>query len=329
MRLMERLDAVAARRRLAPRTIECYRMWIKDFLHFSRVDGRWRHPNELHAPEVEQFLNHLARERRLSASSQNQATNAIVFLFKHVLGDELGGDHLGRFSAERARRPVRVPTVLSATEVQRVLDAIPPGSMTRLMVGLLYGCGLRVRECCMLRIRDLDFDRRQIIVRGGKGDKDRWVMLPQQSLGRLTDQIRAVRHRHERDLRQGGGYVPLPDALLHKVPQAQTDWRWQFMFPSVTLRRDSAGNGMRWHTDPAVLDRKIRHATQSAGVAKRVSAHTFRHSFATHLLENGYDIRQVQTLLGHADVKTTMIYTHVANKPSTAVQSPLDRLIAV
>jgi integron integrase len=317
---------VGLRRHLSPHTIECYQLWVRQFLRFNRVAGRWRRPGELFAADVEAFLTHLARDRRLSASSQNQATCALVFLYKQVLIEELGDDHLGRFVAERAQRPQRVPTVLSTDEAMRIIESIRAGAMHRLMVELLYGCGLRVMECCTLRLRDLDFDRGQIVVRGGKGDKDRVVMMPRAARGELVEQCRRVRAGHARDVRIDGGFVPLPVSLLHKVPYAQQDWRWQFLFPSVTLRRDEQGRGSRWHTNPSSLDRTIRAAVRRARVAKRVTCHTFRHSFATHLLEGGYDVRQVQTLLGHASLATTMIYTHVMNKPAVAVTSPLDRL---
>lgn len=326
MKLLERLRDVATRRHLARTTIQCYQLWIAEFLRFSRIEGQWREPCELGAAEVGAFLTHLARDRRLSASSQNQATCAIVFLYKQVLAGEVPDDHLGRFEFERSARPARVPTVLSADEVTRLIEAVKPGSMHRLMIELLYGCGLRAMECCTLRLRDIDFERSQIIVRGGKGDKDRIVMLPQALRRELIEQCRRVRMRHARDVRIDGGYVPLPDVLEHKVPYARQDWRWQYVFPSITLRRDSEGRGYRWHTNPSVLDRTIRGAARRARISKRVTAHTFRHSFATHVLEAGHDIRQVQTLLGHSALKTTMIYTHVMNKPAIAVTSPLDRL---
>ena len=354
--MLERVVAVAMRRHLSRSTIECYQRWIGAVLRYcstalpadaapsdpddpfdiplldeAPVHARaeapvWRHPRELGAAEVEAFLTHLARERRLSASSQNQAANAIVFLYKHVLAGEVADDHLGRFVAERSKRPVRVPTVLSRDEAVRVIEALPAGSMVRLMVELMYGTGLRVMECCTLRVRDVDFDRDQVIVRAAKGYKDRIVMLPRAVCGRLADQVRRVRRMHERDLGKGGGYVPISDSALHKLPYAESDWRWQFVFPSVTMRRDEQGRGRRWHANPSVLERAMKRATRVADVGKRVTCHTLRHSFATHLLEAGYDVRQVQTLLGHTSLKTTMIYTHVMQKPAVAVVSPLDRL---
>jgi integron integrase len=364
MKLLDRVRDVGLRRHLSPRTIECYQRWAHSFLLYcadrsraasegpaaADVDhpfdiplldeappvvrpGRaWRHPRELGAADVGEFLTHLARDRHLSASSQNQAANAISFLYKHVLADELPPDHLGRFAGERSKRPRRVPTVLSTDEARRILDEVPADSPRGLMVRLLYGTGLRVMECCTLRVRDLDFDRGQVIVRSGPvrlrsgRDKDRIVMLPVVLRAGLVEHLRARRHRHERDLAKGGGFVPLPPVLAHKVPYAEDDWRWQFVFPSKAMVRDEAGRGVRHHAAPGVLDRIIREATVRAGVAKRVTCHTFRHSFATHLLEAGYDVRQVQTLLGHAKLETTMLYTHVMNRPAVAVASPLDRL---
>ena len=326
MRLLERVAVVAARRRLAGTTLTCYAAWIRRFLVFHRTTEGWRHPSELRAAEVEAYLNHLAVRRRVSASTQNQALNAIVFLYRKVLGDELGEDHLGRFAAERARRPVRLPTVLSAGEVRRLIDALPEASMARLMVRLMYGTGMRLRECCTLRIRDVDFDRGQIVIRGGKGDKDRLVMLPGDCVGDLAMRCRCVRQVHAGELERGSGYVMVPDGLARKAPYAARDWRWQFLFPSTTVRRDDAGRGWRWFADPSTLDRKIRLAATAARLGKRVSAHTLRHSFATHLLEAGYDVRQVQTLLGHASLETTMIYTHIMRRPAIAVTSPLDAL---
>jgi site-specific recombinase XerD len=210
MKLLERVEAVGARRRLAKATVGCYRDWIVKFLRFCRDGSRWRRPAELGTADVERFLTHLAVRRRVSASAQNQAMCALVFLYKQVLGEELGSGYLGKFQAERARRPGRVPTVLSVDEVRRLIEAMTPGSAARTMAALMYGTGLRVMECCTLRVRDVDFDRRQIVVRGGKGDKDRVVMLPAALAGPLADQIRRVRHRHALDVERGGGVVPLP-----------------------------------------------------------------------------------------------------------------------
>ncbi|QOV89001.1 integron integrase [Humisphaera borealis] len=324
---MEQFHRAAKFHHLARNTIDCYQNWIEDFLRFSRVGDRWRHPRELRGPELATFLTHLAADRRLSASSQNQAACAVVFLYNKVLVDELGPEHLGKFSALRAKRPQRLPVVLSTSEVQRVIAHLRP-AIVGLMAELLYGTGMRVNECCTLRLRDLDFDRGHIHVRAAKGNKDRLVMLPKSLGGRLGSQVQKVRHRHARDVRQGGGFVPVSDAERHRMPYSQQDWRWQFLFASKVMRRDESGRGYRWFADAGAFGRRVSSAAQEAGIAKRVSPHTFRHSFATHLLEAGYDIRQVQTLLGHADVGTTMIYTHVMNKPQIGVMSPLDRLAA-
>jgi integron integrase len=219
-----------------------------------------------------------------------------------------------------------VPTVLSATEVQRVIEQVPADHMSRLMVELLYGTGMRVSEVCTLRVRDIDLGRAQIIVRAAKGDKDRVVMLPTVLRERLMGRIDLVEQRWRRDVNRGAGYAPVPDSLAHKRPRAGRELPLQFVFPSTVLRRDENGKGARWHVHPASLDRVVYAASLRAGVNKRVTCHTFRHSFATHLLENGYDIRQVQQLLGHESLKTTMIYTHVMNRPAVSVSSPLDRL---
>jgi integron integrase len=328
MKLLDELRAASARKHLAPRTIECYEAWVRNYLRFARAraGGQWRHPRELRGPDVEDFLNHLVLDRKLSASSQNQALNAVVFLYRHVLGHELGPDHLGAIEAERAGRPARIPTVLSVREVERVLARIPATSPHRLMAQVLYGCGLRLMECCTLRLRDLDFERSQILIRAGKGDKDRTVMLPASLRRPLDAQVRRVRERWRADVAEGGGYAPVPDAIAHKCPSASRELAWQFVVPSSVVRGGRDGRRRRWHAHPTGLDRAVRAAARAAGTMKRVTCHTFRHSFATHLLEGGYDVRQVQTLLGHASLKTTMVYTHVMSKPSMTVQSPLDRL---
>jgi integron integrase len=340
MKLLDRVVEVGERLHLSPLTIRCYRRWIKEFLLHCKGTGQWKTPRQVGASEVEAFLTHLATRRQVAASTQNQACNAIVFLYKQVLADELPDDHLGRFAAERSKLPKRIPTVLSDNEVRRILAEMPIDSVRTLMVKVLYGTGLRLMELCQLRLRDLDFDRAQIIVRSGKGDKDRLVMMPASLRGELAQQARRIRDLHSRDLAKDAGFVPLPPALNHKVPYAANDWRWQFLFPSVVLRRvkvereRSDGTialdqqGQRHHAAAGVLDRFIGSAVKRAAISKRVSAHTFRHSFATHLLEAGYDIRQVQTLLGHERLETTMIYTHVMSRPAVAVSSPLDRLSA-
>lgn len=327
MKLLERADLVCRRRGMSRRTAQVYGQWILRYLRFAAgIHGRWTPPAQLVTADVEAFLNHLVGDRHLAASTQNQALNAIVFLYKHVLEDAIARDHLGKFELLRSTRPARLPTVLSSAEVTGVLNAIPESRIFRLLAELLYGTGLRVSECCTLRVRDIDLGRAQIIVRAGKGDKDRCVMLPATLHERLANQVRHVEALWRKDVTRGGGYAPVPDALEHKRPRAGWELPFQYVFPSSVMRRDECGRGTRWHVHPGTLDRVVYAAARRAGIGKRVTCHTFRHSFATHLLEAGYDIRQVQTLLGHASLKTTMIYTHVMNRPATAVTSPLDRL---
>ena len=328
MRVMERFLRAAKLHHLAPSTVRCYQDWLRQYLCFHRhADGNWRHPRDLAGPELEAFLTHLAADRRLAASSQNQALCAVAFLYKHVLAEELGPEHLGKFQALRSTRPVRVPTVLSVPEVARVVACVRPG-LARLLAELLYGTGMRVGEACTLRLRDLDPDRGQIVVRGAKGDKDRLVMLPTSVRERLLAQARRVRAVHAQAVKCGDGYAVVSASEEHKMPYAAQDWRWQFLFPSVVARPGPDGRKTRGPTDTAAFGRKVSAAAREAGVQKRVTPHTLRHSFATHLLEAGYDVRQVQTLLGHESLETTMIYTHLTSRPQVAVMSPLDRMAA-
>jgi len=268
---------------------------------------------------VTAFLNHLATDRNVAASTQNQALSALLFLYKKVLGSQL--DWLD--GLVRAKRPKRMPVVLTRQEVERILGAIEGTQW--LMVSLLYGTGMRLMECLRLRVKDVDFGYKQILIRDGKGEKDRITMLP----GRLTDplqtHLRKVRQTHDLDLRDGFGEVHLPYALARKYPRAGFEWGWQYVFPSKNRSADpDDGVIRRHHLDETVLQRAIRSATRTAAVPKPVHCHTFRHSFATHLLQSGYDIRTVQELLGHSDVSTTMIYPHVLNRGGRGVQSPLD-----
>jgi integron integrase len=330
MKLLQQLFVVARRRRLAAGTIDVYSSWVRQFLTFHRAaDGTWRHPATLGTADVEAFLNDLVVRRRLSASAQNQALCALVFLYKHVLDDVIPQDHLGKFLLLRSRRVKRVPTVLSVGEVRRLIEAVDPTHRCRLMLEFMYGTGMRVGEVCSLRVGDIDLGRAQVIVRAAKGDKDRVVMLPAALRERLMVQLDEVGRRWRADVGRGGGYSPVPDAVTHKRPRAGHELPWQFVFPSSVMRRDACGRGTRWHADPSQLDRVIYAAACRAGINKRVTCHALRHSFATHLLEAGYDVRQVQTLLGHGALKTTMIYVHVMNKPAVAVTSPLDRLAAI
>ncbi|HEY8249221.1 MAG TPA: integron integrase [Burkholderiales bacterium] len=315
-RLLEQLRDAINRLHYSARTEERYVHWVKRFIYFS---GK-RHPAELGAAEVTAFLNYLARERDVAAATQNQALSALLFLYREVLRQPLPWlDEL-----DRARRPVRVPTVLTSEEVRRLLAAMRGTKW--LMASLLYGAGLRLRECLRLRVKDIDFGYRQILVRDGKGAKDRLTMLPSVVIEPLQAHLRRAKELHQRDVAEGFGDVELPHALARKYPRAQYEWGWKFAFPSHKLSVDPrTGVVRRHHVYENYVIRGVARAARAAGIAKHVSCHTLRHSFATHLLEAGYDIRTVQELLGHADVSTTMIYTHVLNKGGAGVTSPLDR----
>ena len=273
------------------------------------------------APEISQFLTWLAVERHVSASTQNQALSTLLFLYKDVLGTALGRlDHV-----PRARMPIRVPVVLSRDEVGRILKELT-GKVWIIGV-MLYGAGLRIQDCLELRVKDINFDRHQIVVRRGKGQKDVRTMLPGVVRERLQAHLGDVKRQHERDLAQGVGRAVLPFALDRKYPHASTDWAWQFVFPAARICRDPRwGPPSRFHLHESVVQKEIADAVRRAGLTKRVGPHVFRHSFATHLLEDGYDIRTVQELLGHRDVSTTVIYLHVLNRGALGVRSPVDRL---
>ena len=306
-------------RHYSRRTEEAYVGWVRRFVRYHGL----RHPAELGEAEISDFLSELAAEAGVSASTQTQALSAILFLYRDVLGrppDALR--HL-----VRARASTRVPVVLSRGEVGRVLDGLD--GTPRLVGTLLYGAGLRLLECLRLRVKDLDFELGQIIVRGGKGDKGRITMLPAAVRPPLREQLRRVRARYDADRAGGAGWVALPNAFARKSPEAGADWVWQYLFPATRLHRDGAtGQARRHHLHESVVQRAVRDAVRRAGIAKRATCHTFRHSFATHLLEDGYDIRTVQELLGHRDVATTMIYTHVLNRGAMGVRSPMDRWVS-
>jgi integron integrase len=273
------------------------------------------------AGDVVAFLSSLAVRAHVSASTQNQALNALVFLYRNVLRIELSDVE----GMARARQPVRLPVVLERSEVRAILARLD-GPMW-LIVMLLYGAGLRPMECLELRVKDIDFERNAVAVRRGKGAKDRMVPLPAAVRERLAKHLEQVCRQHERDVRDGCGRVVLPDAVDRKIPNAATDWRWQFVFHAARVCRDARwGPPNRFHLHESAVQRAVAQAVREAGIAKRASCHTFRHSFATHLLEDGYDIRTVQELLGHANVATTMIYTHVVNRGALGVRSPADRL---
>ena len=314
-RLMQRVHEAIRRLHYSHRTEEAYAHWIRHFIYWS---GK-RHPATLGATEVTAFLSHLATERNVAAATQNQALAALLFLYKQVLGMELGWfDDL-----VRAKRPVRLPVVLTQGEVKAPLAQLK--GPNRLMASLLYGAGLRLMECLRLRVKDVDFAYRQILVRDGKGGKDRVTMLPEGAVQSLHEQLGEAKRLHEIDLREGYGEVHLPYALARKYARAGFEWGWQYIFPSARRSTDPVNDAIRrHHLDESVLARALKEARRAAGIAKPVSAHVLRHSFATHLLQSGSDIRTVQELLGHADVSTTMIYTHVLNRGGRGVVSPLD-----
>lgn len=316
-RLLDQIRAAIRVRHYSLRTEQSYIHWIKRYIYFQ---GK-RHPVEMGEAEVTAFLNHLAVDRSVSASTQNQALSALLFLYKQVLGKEL--EWLNDLN--RVKRPARLPVVLTRREVEGVLGQLEGTKW--LMASLLYGSGLRLMECLRLRVKDIDFEYRQIMVRDGKGAKDRVTMLPEALIEPLNKHLVKVKALHERDLGEGYGEVSMPHALERKYPRAGREWGWQFVFPSVKRSVDPyTGVIRRHHLYENVLQRAVKEAVRKAGVNKPASCHTFRHAFATHLLESGYDIRTVQELLGHQDVSTTMIYTHVLNKGGKGVASPLDRL---
>jgi integron integrase len=297
------------------RTERSYCDWIERFIRFHGL----RHPKEMGVTEITQFLTHLARAANVAAATQNQALSALLFLYKQVLKQEVGWID----SVERANRPKRIPVVLTRDEVRKIFAHLH--GTPRLMAGLLYGSGLRLMECVRLRVKDVDLGYARITVRDGKGAKDRVTMLPVNLAASLQRHLHKVKVLHEQDLEDGFGEVYLPNALERKYRGAMRSWAWQFVFPSARVAEDPrTGTRRRHHINENVLQVSMKKAVRESGVSKPASCHTLRHSFATHLLENGYDIRTVQELLGHKDVSTTMIYTHVLNKPGLGVKSPLD-----
>lgn len=316
-KLLDEVRSALRLRHYSPRTEEAYIYWIKQFIFFHQK----QHPRELKENDIEQFLSHLAANKHVSASTQNQALCAIVFLYKHVIKIEL--DNFGNFIW--AKKPKRLPVVFTREEASAVLKKL--SGTNWLMAMMLYGAGLRLTECLQLRVKDIDFTYNQIVVRDSKGNQDRVTMLPQKLKEPLLKHLEKVKKQHAKDLNNGYGSVYLPYALEKKYPNAGKEWGWQFAFPAHRISTDPrTGIQRRHHIYETVLQKAVKHAIRTACIAKHASCHTFRHSFATHLLEAGYDIRTVQELLGHKNVETTMVYTHVLNKGGKGVTSPADNL---
>jgi integron integrase len=305
--------------RYSRRTEDAYVAWIRRFVRFSGM----RDPRLLGPGDVTRFLSDLAVQRRVAASTQNQALAALLFLYRDVLDMPVGWLN----ALVRAKRAPRVPVVLTKDEVRRVLARLRPHPVTALVVGMLYGTGMRLLEVLQLRAKDVDFAKHQITVRAGKGDRDRVTMLPERLQGPLLRHMADVRSQHERDIQDGAGWVALPGALGVKSPQTGREWGWQWVFPATReYVEPRTGQRRRHHLHETVIQRAFKEAVRAARITKAASCHTLRHSFATHLLESGYDIRTVQELLGHRDVSTTMIYTHVLNRGGLGVRSPADTL---
>jgi integron integrase len=304
-------------RHCSSRTVYTYLSWVLRYIKFHRK----RHPRELGRDHVEEYLTSLAIQSNVSASTQNQALAAIAFLYREVLNIPL--EEAQRLT--RAKRPMRLPVVLTRDEMRRLIAEME--GPAQLVAILLYGSGMRIMECLQLRVKDIDYGNHQILVRGGKGNKDRVTMLPAAAESRLREHIEDVRVLHAKDMRRGGGRVDIPGALARKYPKASTEFRWQYAFPAGRIYLDPATRELRRHRlHPTVIQRAVADAVRAAGLMKRATCHTFRHSFASHLLEVGYDLRTIQELLGHSDVRTTMIYTHVLNKGGRGVRSPMDAL---
>jgi integron integrase len=316
-KLLDQVQTAIQTRHYSSRTEKTYRNWIKQYVFFHNK----RHPLEMGEKEVNQFLSHLATKRKVSASTQNQALSAILFLYKNVLHKELGD--FG--NVVRAKRSKKIPVVFTIEEVKRILTNLP--SEKQLMASLLYGSGLRLTECLRLRVKDVDFDNKQIIVRDGKGEKDRVTLLSEKIIHHLKKHLSDVRKIYNADSKEGIGTTNIPYALERKYPNIAKEWHWAYVFPSTKHASDKqTGELKRHHLNESVLQKSVKRAMRLGKVEKHGGCHTFRHSFATHLLENGYDIRTIQDLLGHKSLQTTMVYTHVMNKGPMGVKSPGDNL---
>ena len=314
-KLLAQVRTTIRLRGMSYRTEQSYCDWIKRYIFFHNK----RHPNEMGAPEIRDFLAHLVNDRNVAASTQNVALHALLFLYHEVL--LLNLPPLG--DLQPAKKTPRLPVVFTTTEVRAILAQMTGTKL--LLASLLYGTGLRISELLRLRVKDVDFTQNQITVRAGKGNKDRVTMLPQTLKEPLQAHLIGVKQAHVADLQAGFGTVKLPFALERKYPTANKEWKWQYIFPAPKRSRDPrSGRMQRHHLEPSGLQKAVKEALRRTAIAKHGSCHTFRHSFATHLLESGYDIRTVQELLGHSDVNTTMIYTHVLNKGGKGVRSPLD-----
>jgi integron integrase len=314
-KLLEQVSDALRVKHYSYQTEKSYLLWIRRFILFHNK----RHPKEMGGEEINAFLTHLAVEGKVAASTQNQALSALLFLYREVLHLELDLD----LDAVRAKRSRYLPTVLTPEEVKAIIVHL--SGIHRLVVQVLYGSGLRLAEAQQLRVKDVDFNQRQLVIRNSKGMESRLTMLPETLVEPLQEHLLWAKRQHQQDLEQGYGSVYLPFALERKYPNAEREWSWQYVFPAERLSQDPrTGITRRHHLHESGLQRAIKQAVQKTGIPKRVSCRTFRHSFATHLLQNGYDIRTVQELLGHKDVKTTMIYTHVLNKGGRGVRSPLD-----
>ncbi len=317
--LLTQLRVAIRTRHYSPRTEEAYVQWVRRFIRFCGT----RHPRELGSGDVTRFLSSLAVDAHVSASTQNQALAALVFLYRDVLNMPVGWLN----ALVRAKRPARVPVVFTRDEVRKLFARLRGGGAAALVVELLYGSGMRLQETLGLRVKDVDFGANQITVRGGKGDRDRHTMLPERVQAPLLRHLAEVRRQHEHDVAVGAGWVALPGALGLKYPNAGREWGWQWVFPAGRMYEDAeTGQRRRHHMHETVVQRAFKEALRASRIAKAASCHTLRHSFATHLLEAGYDIRTVQELLGHRSVETTMIYTHVLNRGGLGVKSPVDTL---